>query len=162
MAGLPIRLKMPKVVRVYLTGKLRPGCSGKDVILEMLRRYSVKGGLGRVYEYVGPGVETMEVPERATIANMGAELGATTSIFPADETVRRFFIAQDREKDFVEMKADEGCDYDEYVEINLSELEPLIACPHSPDNVHKVSEIEKKPVQQVFIGSCTNGSSHHR
>lgn len=158
MAGLPIRLKMPKVVRVYLTGKLRPGCSGKDVILEMLRRYSVKGGLGRVYEYVGPGVETMEVPERATIANMGAELGATGSIFPADETVRRFFIAQDREKDFVEMKADEGCDYDEYVEINLSELEPLIACPHSPDNVHKVSEIEKKPVQQVFIGSCTNGS----
>lgn len=104
-----------------------PRCSGKDVILEMLRRYSVKGGLGRVYEYVGPGVETMEVPERATIANMGAELGATGSIFPADETVRRFFIAQDREKDFVEMKADEGCDYDEYVEIDLSELEPLMS-----------------------------------
>ena len=158
MAGLPIRLKMPKVVRVNLTGKLRPGCSGKDVILEMLRRYSVKGGLGRVYEYVGPGVETMEVPERATIANMGAELGATGSIFPADETVRRFFIAQDREKDFVEMKADEGCDYDEYVEIDLSELEPLMSCPHSPDNVKKVKDVEKKPVQQVFIGSCTNGS----
>lgn len=153
-----IRLKMPKVVRVNLTGRLRPGCSGKDVILEMLRRYSVKGGLGRVYEYVGPGVETMEVPERATIANMGAELGATGSIFPADETVRRFFIAQDREKDFVEMKADEGCDYDEYVEIGLSELEPLMSCPHSPDNVKKVKDVEKKPVQQVFIGSCTNGS----
>lgn len=158
MAGLPIRLKMPKVVRVYLTGRLRPGCSGKDVILEMLRRYSVKGGLGRVYEYVGPGVETMEVPERATIANMGAELGATTSIFPADEVVRRFFVAQGREKDFVEIKADEDATYDEYVEIDLSKLEPLMACPHSPDNVHKVSEVEKKPVQQVFIGSCTNGS----
>lgn len=158
MAGIPLRLKMPKVVRVWLTGRLRAGCSGKDVILEMLRRFSVKGGLGRVYEYCGPGAATMEVPERATIANMGAELGATGSIFPADDVVRRFFISQDREKDFVPLAADDGCEYDEYVEIDLSALEPMMACPHSPDNVKKVKEVEKRPVQQVFIGSCTNGS----
>ena len=124
----------------------------------MLRRYTVKGGLGRVYEYVGPGVATLEVPARATIANMGAELGATSSIFPADEMVRRFLRAQGREEDFVELLPDEGCSYDEEIQIDLSALEPLAACPDQPDRVKPVREVEKRPVQQVFIGSCTNGS----
>ena len=158
MAGIPLRLTMPKIVRVNLTGSLKPGVAAKDVILEMLRRYSVKGGLGRIYEYVGPGVLTLEVPARATIANMGAELGATTSIFPADEVVRKFMRAQGREDQFTEMLPDVGCEYDEEIEINLSELEPLVACPDQPDRVKKVSEVEKLPVQQVFFGSCTNGS----
>lgn len=158
MAGIPLRLTMPKIVRVNLTGALRPGVAAKDVILEMLRRYSVKGGLGRLYEYVGPGAATLEVPARATIANMGAELGATSSIFPADDMVRRFMKAQGREAEFVEMLPDEGCTYDEEIEINLSELEPLVACPNQPDQVKKISEVEKLPVQQVFFGSCTNGS----
>lgn len=158
MAGVPLRLTMPKVVKVNLTGKLRPGVAAKDVILEMLRRFTVKGGLGRVYEYVGPGAKTLEVPARATITNMGAELGATTSIFPADETVYKFMKAQGREAEFKEMVPDEGCSYDEEVEIDLSSLEPLVACPDQPDQVKKVSEVEKKPVQQVFFGSCTNGS----
>lgn len=158
MAGIPLRITMPKVVKVYLTGKLRPGVASKDVILEMLRRYTVKGGLGRIYEYVGPGAATLEVPARATITNMGAELGATCSIFPADEVVRKFMKAQDREDQFVEMLPDEGCSYDEEIEIDLSALEPLVACPDQPDQVKKVSEVEKKPVQQVFFGSCTNGS----
>lgn len=158
MAGIPLRLTMPQVVRVNLTGRLRPGTASKDVILEMLRRYTVKGGLGRVYEYVGPGVETLEVPARATIANMGAELGATSSIFPADEVVHRFLQAQGREDDFVPLFPDQGCSYDEEIEVDLSALEPLVACPDQPDRVKRVSEVEKKPVQQVFIGSCTNGS----
>ena len=158
MAGLPMRLKMPEVVKVNLTGRLRPGCNGKDVILEMLRRYSVKGGLGKVYEYAGPGVETLEVPERGTIANMGAELGATTSIFPSDGQVRSFLAAQGREQDFVELLPDEGCTYDQEIEIDLSALEPLVSCPHQPDQVTTVREVEKVPVQQVFIGSCTNAS----
>lgn len=145
MAGLPMRLKMPEVVRVKLTGRLRPGCNGKDVILEMLRRYSVKGGLGKVYEYVGPGVETLEVPERGTIANMGAELGATTSIFPSDGQVRRFLAAQGREQDFVELLPDQGCTYDQEIEIDLSSLEPLVSCPHQPDQVTTVREVEKVP-----------------
>lgn len=158
MAGIPLRLKMPEVVRVTLTGHLRPGVGAKDVILEMLRRYSVKGGLGKVFEYVGPGAATLEVPERMTIANMGAELGATTSVFPADEQVRRFLAAQEREADFVPLCADEDCTYDGEVELDLSALEPLIACPDQPDNVKKVSELAPTPVQQVFFGSCTNGS----
>lgn len=158
MSGMPIRLKMPQVIKVNLIGKLRPGSNAKDVILEMLRRYSVKGGLGKVYEYVGPGVKTLEVPERGTIANMGAELGATSSIFPADEQVRRFFSAQGREKDFVELQPDENCTYDGEIEIDLSALEPLISCPHQPDEVTSIRKVDKLPIQQVFIGSCTNAS----
>ena len=158
MAGLPMRLNMPQVVQVNLTGRLRPGCNAKDVILTLLSRLGVSGGLGKVFEYTGPGVETLEVPERGTIANMGAELGATSSVFPADEQVRRFFAAQEREQDFVSLQADPGCSYDERIDIDLSALKPLIACPHQPDNVTTVELVEKKPVRQVFIGSCTNAS----
>ncbi|MCD7907313.1 MAG: aconitate hydratase, partial [Clostridium sp.] len=158
MTGVPIRLKMPQVVKVYLTGHLRPGCNAKEVILEMLRRVGIKGGLGKVFEYVGPGAAALTVNERATITNMGAEMGATTSIFPADDQVRRFLKAQKREADYVEMSADEGCSYDEEMELNLSELVPLCACPHQPDNVIPLKDVEKKKVQQVFIGSCTNAS----
>ena len=158
MAGLPLRFKMPQVVRVNLRGHLRAGVGAKDVILEMLRRYGVKGGLGKVYEYVGEGTAGLEVPERMTIANMGAELGATTSVFPADEQVKKFLTAQGRETDFVPLAADEGCTYDGEIEIDLSSLEPLIACPDQPDNVRKVCEVEPLAVQQVFFGSCTNGS----
>ena len=158
MTGIPMRLKMPEVIRVNLTGRLRAGCNAKDVILEMLRIVSNKGGLGKVYEYVGEGAKTLEVPERATISNMGAEMGATTSIFPADEQVRNFLKAQGRESDFSELLPDEGCEYDGEININLSELEPLCACPHQPDNVKKLKDVEKRKVQQVFIGSCTNAS----
>lgn len=158
MTGVPMRLKMPEVVRVNLTGRLRPGCNAKEIILEMLRRISIKGGLGKVYEYVGSGAAELEVPERETITNMGAEMGATTSIFPADEMVRRYMKAQGRESEYVELLPDEGCAYDAEMEINLSELEPLIACPHQPDNVVPIRGLEKKKVQQVFIGSCTNAS----
>ena len=158
MTGVPMRLKMPRIVNVKLTGELKPGCNAKEVILEMLRRVTIKGGLGNVYEYTGPGVATLEVPERATISNMGAELGATTSIFPADEQVRKFLKAQVREEDYVELLPDEDAVYDETIEINLSELEPLISCPHQPDNVKPLKDVEKKQVQQVFIGSCTNAS----
>lgn len=124
----------------------------------MLRRESVKGGLGKVYEYTGPGAATLEVPQRATITNMGAEMGATTSIFPADEQVHKFMKAQGREKDYVELLPDEDAQYDEVIELDLSELEPLIACPHLPDQVIPLKDVERKPVQQVFIGSCTNAS----
>ena len=158
MAGLPLRMKMPKVVRVHLTGSLRPGVAAKDVILEMLRRYTVKGGLGRIYEYTGPGAAALEVPERATIANMGAELGATTSLFPSDERVRDFLEAQGRGEDYRPLAADEGCSYDEEMLLDLSALEPLMACPDQPDRVRPVGELEPKKVQQVFLGSCTNGS----
>ena len=158
MTGVPMRLKMPRVVKVNLTGELRPGCNTKEVILEMLRRVSIKGGLGNVYEYVGPAVEKLEVPARATIANMGAEMGATTSIFPADEQVRKFMKAQGREKDYVQLLPDDAAKYDEVIDIDLSRLEPLIACPHQPDQVIPLKEAEKKRVQQVFIGSCTNAS----
>lgn len=158
MTGLPMRLKMPQIIKVNLTGKLKPGCNAKDVILEMLRRNSVKGGLGKIYEYVGPGAAALEVSDRVTITNMGAELGATTSIFPADEMVRKFMKAEGREEEFVELYPDEGCDYDGEIEINLSQLEPLIACPHQPDNVTTVRQVEKRKVQQVLIGGCTNGS----
>lgn len=158
MTGVPMRLKMPRVVRVNLTGELKPGCNAKEIILEMLRRVSIKGGLGNVYEYVGPGAATLEVPQRATITNMGAELGATTSIFPADEQVRKFLRAQGREEDYIELLPDEDAVYDEYIDINLSELEPLISCPHQPDNVMPLKDVKKRAVQQVFIGSCTNAS----
>lgn len=158
MTGVPMRLKMPRIIRVNLTGKLKPGCSAKDVILEMLRRNTVKGGLGKIYEYTGPGTAELEVEDRVTIANMGAELGATSSIFPADEQVRRFMKAQGREDEFVQLEPDEGCEYDGEITIDLSSLEPLIACPHQPDNVTTIRQVEKKKVQQVLIGGCTNGS----
>lgn len=158
MTGMPQRIVAPKVVQVYLTGQLRPGVNAKDVILEMLSRISVKGGLGKVYEYVGPGAATLEVPERLTITNMGAEMGATTSIFPADEQVKKFLTAQGRPEDYVELLPDEDAEYDERIEIDLSKLVPLMACPHLPDNVRPLDEVEKVPVQQVFIGSCTNAS----
>ncbi len=160
MTGVPMRLKMPRVIKVNLTGKLKAGVNAKEVILEMLRRVSIKGGLGNVYEYVGEGAATLEVPQRATITNMGAELGATTSIFPADEQVRKFLKAQGREEAYRELLPDEDAEYDDYIDINLSELEPLVSCPHQPDNVKPLKEVEteKLPVQQVFIGSCTNAS----
>uniref|UniRef100_UPI003FEE2E4B aconitate hydratase n=1 Tax=Candidatus Ventrimonas sp. TaxID=3048889 RepID=UPI003FEE2E4B len=158
MTGVPMRLKMPQIIRVNLIGKLKAGCSAKDVILEMLRRNTVKGGLGKIYEYTGPGTAELEVEDRVTIANMGAELGATSSIFPADEMVRKFMKAQGREDEFVQLEPDEGCEYDGEITIDLSSLEPLIACPHQPDNVTTIRQVEKKKVQQVLIGGCTNGS----
>jgi aconitate hydratase len=158
MTGVPMRLTMPKVIKVNLLGALKPGCNSKDIILKMLRRVSIKGGLGNVYEYVGEGAETLDVSARATIANMGAETGATTSIFPADEQVRKFLISQGREQDYKELLPDSDAEYDGVMEINLNELEPLISCPHQPDNVKRISEVEKRQVQQVFIGSCTNAS----
>jgi len=158
MAGEPFYLKTPKVLGVKLTGQLSPWVSARDVILEMLRRYTVKGGLGKIIEYFGPGVETLEVPERATIANMGAELGATSTIFPSDENTKRFLEAQGRGNQWREIKADLDVKYDDSIELNLSELEPLIACPSSPDNVRKVKDFELTKVAQVIIGSCTNSS----
>lgn len=158
LAGFPYVMKMPKVVKVNLKGRLRPGTAAKDIILEMLRRTTVKGGVGKVYEYVGEGVETLSIPERLTIANMGAEMGATTSVFPADGQVRAFLKAQGREQDYTEWLPDAGCGYDEEIQLDLDALEPLVACPHMPDNVMKVADVPKIPVQQVFIGSCTNGS----
>ncbi|RHQ16232.1 aconitate hydratase [Lachnospiraceae bacterium AM48-27BH] len=158
MTGVPMRLKMPEIIRVNLKGHLKPGCNAKEVILEMLRRVGIKGGLGKVFEYVGEGAAGLEVAERATITNMGAEMGATTSIFPGDEQVQKFMRAQGREAEYVEMLPDEDAEYDGEIEIDLSQLEPLIACPHQPDNVVPLKEVEKKKVQQVFIGSCTNAS----
>jgi aconitase (EC 4.2.1.3) len=158
IAGEPFTLKMPKIVGVELIGSLQEWVSAKDIILELLRRLTVKGGVGKIFEYFGEGVKTLTVPERATITNMGAELGATTSIFPSDEQTRLFLKAQGRESDFIEILPDKDVEYDEVITINLSELEPLIACPHSPDNVKKVSEVEGIPVDQVAIGSCTNSS----
>ena len=158
MTGVPMRLKMPQIIKVNLKGHLKPGCNAKEIILEMLRRVGIKGGLGKVFEYVGEGAAGSEVAERATITNMGAEMGATTSIFPADEQVRKFMRAQSREDQYVEMIPDADAEYDGEMELNLDELEPLIACPHQPDNVMPLKDAEKKKVQQVFIGSCTNAS----
>ena len=159
MAGAPFELKMPDVVRVRLTGRLkRPWVAAMDVILELLRRLTVKGGVGRIIEYSGDGVKELSVPERATITNMGAEIGATTSIFPSDERTLFFLKAQNREKDWVELKADEDARYADTIEINLSRLEPLIAMPHSPDNVKPVRELEGLKINQACIGSCTNSS----
>lgn len=158
MGGGAYYITYPKVVNVVLKGKLSPWCAAKDVILEVLRRLSVKGGVGKVIEYTGEGVKTLSVPERATITNMGAELGATTSVFPSDEITRAFLKAQKREEDWRELKADSDAVYDETVIIDLSEIEPAAACPHSPDNVKKLSEIGKIKIDQVCIGSCTNSS----
>ena len=158
MGGGTYYITCPKMVKVNLTGKLRPWVAAKDVILEVLRRLSVKGGVGKIIEYCGEGVLTLSVPERATITNMGAELGATTSIFPSDETTRAFLKAQGREEDYTPLCADADAVYDETVDINLSELVPLAACPHSPDNVKSVEEIGNLKIDQVCIGSCTNSS----
>lgn len=158
MAGDPYYITMPKVVKVELTGKLRTGVSSKDVILEVLRQCTVKGGVNKVFEYTGEGVKTLTVPERATITNMGAELGATTSVFPSDEMTRVFLEAQGRGTDYIELSADADAVYDEVVKVDMDELEPLTACPHSPDKVVKISDIEGLVVNQVAIGSCTNSS----
>lgn len=158
MGGGEYYINMPEIVKVNLKGGLVPWVAAKDIILEILRRLTVKGGVGKIFEYTGDGLKTLTVPQRATIANMGAELGATTSIFPSDEVTHAFLKAQGREKDFVEIKADCDATYDEEIEIDLSELEPLAACPHSPDNVVPVSELKNIKVNQVCIGSCTNSS----
>ncbi len=158
MAGRPFYVQMPEVVLVHLTGKLPAWVSAKDVILHLLGRLSVKGGVGKVMEYDGPGVANLDIPQRATITNMGAELGATTSIFCSDERTRRFLAAQGRERDWCPLCADPGASYDDVVEIDLSTLEPLVAQPHSPDNVAPVSALAGQPISQVCIGSCTNSS----
>lgn len=158
MAGEPLYLKMPKIVNVILTGKLKSGVAAKDIVLEMLRRESVKGGVGKIYEYTGPALEYLTVYDRSTITNMGAEMGATTSVFPSDECVHEFFRAQNREKDWKELYPDENAEYDEVIEINLDTLEPLVAQPAMPDKVCCVSELSKIKLDQVFIGSCTNAS----
>lgn len=158
MGGGAYYITMPQVVKINLTGKLNDWVSAKDVILEVLRRLSVKGGVGKVMEYCGEGVKSLSVPERATITNMGAELGATTSIFPSDEVTLAFLKAQGREEDYTALCADADAVYDEVVDIDLSRLVPLAACPHSPDNVKAIDEIVPLKVDQVCIGSCTNSS----
>lgn len=158
MGGGAYYITCPKVVKVNLTGKLSGWVSAKDVILKVLQVLTVKGGVGKVIEYCGEGVKTLTVPERATITNMGAELGATTSIFPSDEITREFLRAQGREKDWIPLCADDDAQYDEVVEINLSELCPLAACPHSPDNIKTIQELSGQKIDQVCIGSCTNSS----
>jgi aconitate hydratase len=158
MGGGAYYITTPKMVRINLTGKLSPWVSAKDVILAVLKMLTVKGGVSKVIEYGGEGVKTLSVPERATITNMGAELGATTSIFPSDEITREFLRAQGREADWCEIKADEDAVYDEVYEINLSKLQPMAACPHSPDNVKTCDEIGEIKIDQVCIGSCTNSS----
>jgi len=159
MASGTYEFKMPEVIVIRLTGKLnRPWVTAMDVILEVLRRLSVRGGVGKIIEYGGPGVDTLSVTERATITNMGVELGATTSIFPSDERTKKYLRAQNREKDWRQIKADEDAFYDEELDLDLSRLEPLIAQPHSPDNVVKIRELKGQRVDQVCIGSCTNSS----
>ncbi len=158
MGGGAYYINMPEIVRVELTGKLRPFVTAKDISLELLRRISVKGGVGKIMEWGGEGIKTLSVPERATITNMGTETGATTSVFPSDDNTLDFLKAQGREKDFVRCEADDDATYSEIITIDLSELEPMIACPHQPDNVVKVSEVSGIKVDQVCIGSCTNSS----
>ena len=158
MGGGEYHIDYPKMLRVNLKGKLRKFVTAKDIILKVLQELTVKGGVGYIVEYAGEGVKTLSVPERATITNMGAELGATTSIFPSDEVTREFLKAQGREEDFTELKSDSDAVYDKEIEIDLCELEPLAACPHSPDNIKTVEELKGKKVDQVLIGSCTNSS----
>lgn len=158
MGGGTYYITMPKMVRVNLTGKLNPWVAAKDVILEVLRIMTVKGGVGKIIEYGGEGVKTLSVPERATITNMGAELGATTSVFPSDEVTKAFLKAQGREDDWIELKADDDAVYDEIINIDLSSLAPMAAMPHMPDRVKSVAEIGEIKVDQVCIGSCTNSS----
>ncbi len=158
MGGGTYYITMPKVLKVNLTGRLSPFVTAKDVILEILRRLTVKGGVGRILEYAGEGVATLSVPERATITNMGTELGCTTSVFPSDATTRAFLAMQDRVSDYVELKADPDAEYDEEITVDLSSLVPMVALPHSPDNVKTVEEAAGIKVDQVAIGSCTNSS----
>ena len=158
MASGEYYITMPRIVKVNLIGKLNPWVSAKDIILELLKRATVKGGVGKIFEYAGEGVKNLSIPQRATITNMGAEMGATTSIFPSDEITFSFLKAQKREKDFFEIKADNRAIYDEEIEINLSQLEPLVACPHSPDKVVPVSSLKGLKINQIVIGSCTNSS----
>ena len=158
MAGKPFKIAKPKIVNVKLTGKLRNCVTAKDIILELLRRVTIKGGLNKIFEYSGEGIKQLSVCDRATICNMGAELGATTSIFPSDERTLEFLRKQGREKDWVELKADDDATYDEIIEIDLSELNCLVACPYQPDNVKEVKELVGTKVDQVLIGSCTNSS----
>ena len=158
MGGGAYYIPMPGMIKVELSGKLGNGASAKDIILEVLRQLSVKGGVGYIVEYAGPGVETLSVPERCTITNMGAELGATTSIFPSDEITRSFLAAQSRVYDWTPLESDPDAEYDKVISVDLSSLKPLAACPHSPDNVKPVSELSDIKVDQVCIGSCTNSS----
>lgn len=158
MAGGAYHIVMPKMLKVNLSGKLQNAVSAKDIILELLRILSVKGGIGRIIEYTGDGIKSLSVPERSTIANMGAELGATTSIFPSDDITKSFLKSQNRERDFSPLFPDPDAVYEESIEINLSLLKPMVACPHSPDNVKPVAEIENLKIDQVCIGSCTNSS----
>ena len=158
MGGAPFYLIMPRVVNVELKGTLRAGVTAKDVILKVLEVLTTSGGVGKVMEYTGDGVKYLTVPERATITNMGAELGATTSVFPSDDTTKAFLEAQGRGSDFVPLAADKDAEYDEHIVIDLGELAPLAACPHSPGNVKPVSELAGKKVDQVCVGSCTNSS----
>lgn len=158
MAGKPFKIVKPKIVNVKLTGTLRNGVTSKDIILEVLKRCSIKGGLNKIFEYSGEGIKQLSVCDRATICNMGAELGATTSIFPSDERTLEFLRKQGREEDWIELKADDDATYDETIEINLSKLRCLVACPSQPDNVKTVKELEGTKVNQVLIGSCTNSS----
>jgi aconitate hydratase len=158
MAGAPFYTKMPKIVGVKLTGKLKPWVTAKDVILEMLRRLTVKGGVGKIFEYYGEGIKSLGVPQRGTICNMGAELGATTSLFESDEVTLDYMTRQGRSSDYSRTAADPGCSYDENMEISLDDLEPLIALPGSPDAIHKVRDVQGADVHQVLIGSCTNSS----
>ena len=158
MGGGAYYITMPKMVKVNLTGALAPWVSAKDIILEVLKIMSVKGGVGKIVEYGGEGIKSLSVPERATITNMGAELGATTSIFPSDEITREFLKAQGREKDYSELKSDDDAVYDQTIDIDLTKLVPMAACPHSPDNIKSIEQIGTLPVDQVCIGSCTNSS----
>ena len=164
MAGQPFEMKYPNVVKVRLTGRLRkPWVSAMDVILEILRRLGVKGGLKRIFEYGGPGIEDLSVPERATITNMGAELGATTSIFPSDDITRHFLAAQGREEDYLPLRADDDAEYDELIEIDLSELEPMVALPHSPGNVVRIRDlVERKPIDEIIKDMPDNVHEHIR
>ena len=158
MAGGPFYMTYPKITKINLTGKLKPWVSAKDLILRVLEIFTTKGNVGTIFEYSGPGVKTLSVPERATITNMGAECGVTTSVFPSDEITKEFLKAQEREKDWIEVQADEDAIYDKTIEINLSEIEPLASTPHSPGNIQKVKELEGMEVDQVCLGSCTNSS----
>jgi len=158
MGGGPFYLTCPKVIKVNLHGKLKPWVAAKDVVLKMLEMFTTKGNVGCVFEYSGEGVKTLSVPERATITNMGAECGVTTSVFPSDETTKAFLRAQDREKDWVELKADSDAEYDKVVDIDLGEIVPLTAYPHSPGNIKTVKELDGMEVDQVCLGSCTNSS----
>ncbi|MEJ5188466.1 MAG: aconitase family protein, partial [Breznakiellaceae bacterium] len=158
MGGGPFYLVMPKIIGVHLVGRLQGAASAKDIILELLRRETVKGGVGSIYEYFGEGVRSLTVTQRATITNMGAELGATTSLFPSDEVTRRYLKERGRGDGWIPLQADPDAQYDRIIEIDLSKLTPLAAQPHSPDNVAPIAELAGIPVDQVVIGSCTNSS----